>query len=133
MTSEDRVFDLYGLGQHAHGRQIRDPQLALEPGVLQYCAGMISNREQELVVVLRETLGVVRAHHHAVELVLEVDRNGDQVLYLRVRPRIPLVPGILLSHRLVAPEHLSRETPDDSALGGVVLEAFRSYELQTAV
>jgi hypothetical protein len=39
-----------------------------------------ANREQQLVVVLGEALGIVRAHHHAAEVVLNVDRDRDEVL-----------------------------------------------------
>jgi hypothetical protein len=46
-------------------------------------------------------------------------------------PESPLAPGVLLPHRLVALEHLSRETPDDGALGGIVFEAFGYDEVET--
>lgn len=134
MSAHERVFNLYGLGENADGSQVRGTQLPLQAGVLQRGSGVVSHGQQDLVVIIFEAVGVVGADDYAAELVLKVDRDGDEVVYLVVRRRaFPSSLGLLLPHRAVALQHLVREALHDGALFGVVLEAFSGEEVELPV
>lgn len=115
--------------------QVGGAQFPLQASVLQYRSGLVAEREQHVFVVLAEAPLFVGAHYHAAELVLYIDRDGDQVLYLLVglSASFPDPLRLVLADDLVVLDHLSREALYDHALPGVLLETFRGDEVELAV
>jgi hypothetical protein len=130
------VLGLERVGEHAHGRQVRAPQLAAEARVVEHGAGVVAEREQHVVVVLVEAAGLVRGDDGAVEAVAHVNRDRDEVVDLLVR-RLTLLRDelgrIVRADRAVALDHLLREVLGDGAVLRVVLEALRRDEVEQAV
>ncbi len=84
------VLGLDGVGEHAHDREVGGAHLAMELVVLEHRAGVVAQREQNVVVEVLEAALAVGADDHALEVVEHVDRDGHEVLDLVVGRRIAL-------------------------------------------
>ena len=94
--------------------------------VLQHRAGVIAECEQNLVVVLLESAGLVARDHCAAEPVTDVDRDRDEILDLRIV-------GVVVADRPVARDHLAREALHDRNVLRIALEVLRDHEVEVAV
>ncbi len=112
VRAQEGVLGLDGVGQHAHRREVRGAQLALQAAVVQCGPGVVAEGQQHIVLQLLESALAVRADDDAGEVVPDVDRDRDQVLDLLVGAgalAVELVAGVL-AHGLVALRSPSRQS-----------------------
>ena len=77
------------LSEHADRGAVRVAQLVLQPAVLECGAGVIAERQQQLVADLLEAAGAIRAHDHAVEAVAQIEREWRRGCRSRCQPPWP--------------------------------------------
>jgi hypothetical protein len=111
---------------------MRLAEIVLQPLVVQCRAGMIAEREQQVVVERLESAPAVGAHDHALEAVEHVERDRDEVLDLRVG-RVLAVGRRVLAHDSVLVEHLAGEPLYDRAAAWVVGESVRTDHVEPSV
>ena len=135
MAAQERVLGFERLAQHAHRRQVGGAQLPLKAPVSQNRAGLVAEREQDVLVVIAKATLFVGADYHAAKLVLDVDRYSDQVLYLPVgRGAAPLhSPRLVFADDLILLDDLSGEALHDRALPRVIPEALRGDQVEIPV
>lgn len=83
---------------------------------------MIAECEQHVVVEFFEAPGTICADDGALEVIVDVDRHGDQALDFPIGRRVTCS-GLVLTHDLLPLEHALREALRDVAVRGIVLEA----------
>jgi hypothetical protein len=111
---------------------MRLAEIVLQPVGLERCAGMVAEREQQVVVERLESALAVRAHDHALEAVEQVERDRDEVLDLRVG-RVVAVGRRVLAHDPVALEHLAGESLYDRAAARVLIKPVRAHRVELPV
>jgi hypothetical protein len=104
----------------------------VKSSVLQYGTGVIAEGEQYVVVEFFEPSGTICADDGALEVIVDVDRHGDQALDLPVGQRVTCS-GLILTHDLVPLEHALREALRHVTVRGIVLEAPMRDQVQPAV
>ena len=109
MAAEEWILRADRLGEDAHGRDVRVAQAPLQARVVQGHARLVTEREQQLVVVLVEAARLVRGDDDAVEPLADVERDRDQILDLR---RCTEVLGVIDAERLLLRKRLLREMLD---------------------
>ena len=66
------------LQERADRRVVRLADLGAQLAMMQHRAGLIAEREQHVVIDVLEPARSVRAHDHAAEAIVQVDRDGDE-------------------------------------------------------
>ena len=132
LAAQDGVAGVEHADQHSHDCAVRVLQVMLEALTLQCGAGMVAERQQQVVVDVLEPVASVGAHDHAVEAPAQVQRDRDEVLDLGVRS-IGCGFRRVLADDLVAIEHFPREALHDRAALRIVLEPVRAHEVEAAV
>ena len=136
LSVQDRVMRGNRLSENAHGAAVRVAQLVLQPAVVECGAGVIAERQQQLVADLLEAPGAIGAHDHPIEAVAQKDGDGDEGVDLAVRRSGLGVAGstrLVVTQDLVPREHCAREALRDGAMRWIVLEALGEDDVEGAV
>ena len=130
-----RIARRQRLQERADRRVVRLADLGAQPAMMQHRAGLIAEREQHVVIDVLEPARTVRAHDHAAEAIVQVDRDGDERRDLPVGgcELADVVGRRVLPHDLIEREHLPCEALRDDARRRIVLEALRGHHVECAV
>jgi hypothetical protein len=120
------------VGQHAYDGEVRAAELALKSGVLHNRPGVIAEREQHVVVELFKASGTICADDGALEVVVDVDRHGDEAPDFLVGAGRPVSRRVFTDDLVPLEDALSKALRD-VAVRGVVVEALITDQVQPAV
>lgn len=101
VRAHGRLLGLDGVGERADRPEVGRAQLAAQARVAQDGARVVAQRQQHVVLEVVEAAVAVGAHEHPVELVVDVDGQGYEVLDLGVGA-LGVLGGAVVAKRLVA-------------------------------